>query len=98
VVKLLLERGADVNAHDESRAGDTPLESAAAACSLAMATLLVDAGADPTIPGWMQIAALHRAETRQRGDGRAVDSLLVEVAKRRPRPLSTGSRAVHRGG
>jgi ankyrin repeat protein len=53
VVKLLLAHGADVNAQDESKAGDTALGKIAARCSLAMATLLVDAFADPTIRGAM---------------------------------------------
>src|SRR5689334_2494446 len=57
-VTLLLQRGADVNAHDASRIGDSPLGHIAGHCSLAMAQLLIDAGADPTIRGWMQLSAL----------------------------------------
>ena len=41
-----------------------------------MAKLLVDAGADPTVPGWMQLTALHQSENRKRGDGPRVHELL----------------------
>jgi ankyrin repeat protein len=52
VAALLLQSGADVNAHDESLIGNTPLGEIAGNCSLKMAKLLVNAGADPIIPGW----------------------------------------------
>ncbi|MBF0386862.1 MAG: ankyrin repeat domain-containing protein [Candidatus Omnitrophica bacterium] len=61
VVKLLIASGADVNAHDVSRIGNTPLREVAATCSYEMAKLLIDLGANPTIPGWMQLTALHQA-------------------------------------
>jgi ankyrin repeat protein len=72
----LLAAGANVNAHDDSRAGDTPLGHVAQTCSLEMARVLVRAGADPNIPGLMQVTALHRAAKRKRGDGPAVYELL----------------------
>jgi hypothetical protein len=50
-----------------------------------MAKLLVDAGADATIRGWMQLGALDKARDRKRGDGPAVYQLLVAVGNgRRP--------------
>src|SRR5262245_9547358 len=54
VVKTLLANGARVNACSEAHAGDTALGHVAQTCSLAMARLLIEAGADPTIPGTMQ--------------------------------------------
>lgn len=81
VAKYLLDSGAEVNAHDESQIGDTPLASVAQTCSLAMAQLLIAHRADPTIPGWMQLTALHKSRERKRGDGPAVHQLLIERAK-----------------
>jgi hypothetical protein len=48
-----------------------------------MAAILVEAGADPTIPGWMQSTALDRARDRKKEEGRRVYDLLLETAKRR---------------
>jgi ankyrin repeat protein len=87
VVDALLRAGADVNAHDERTIGDTPLGEAASTCSLRMARLLVEAGADPTIPGWMQLGALDRAERRRQeqgtgSEGQAVFDFLREVVRK----------------
>ena len=84
VVKCLLAAGAKVDARDEARAGNTALAEVVAECSLEMAKTLIDAGADPRIPGWMQLTALDRAKKRQRGDGPAVYRLLSEAAKKIP--------------
>jgi ankyrin repeat protein len=83
VVKYLLSVGADVNAHQEEKIGETPLGEVAANCSYEMAELLVKAGANPTIPGWMQLTALARARERKREEGRRVYELLVETAKKK---------------
>ena len=80
IIRLLLEAGADVNANDEGRIGNTPLRDVADECSLAVAKCLVDAGADPRIPGWMQITALDKAEKRKDEEGRRVYALLKSVA------------------
>lgn len=82
VARELIEAGADVNAHDPAVIGDTALGWAASHCSLEMAKILVAAGADPTIRGWMQLCALDRAKNRKRGDGPAVYELLVGASKR----------------
>ena len=66
-VRYLIDAGADVNAHDEERIGETPLGKVAANCTFDMAKVLVDAGADPTILGWMANTALIEA---QRGRSR----------------------------
>ncbi len=82
VARYLIEHGADVNAHHEPSIGNTPLGEVSGNCSLRIAKLLVDSGADPTIPGWMQLNALHRAEKRKRGDGPLVYELLVRASKK----------------
>jgi hypothetical protein len=47
-----------------------------------MAKMLLDAGADPTIRGWMQLNALDIAKDRKRGDGPKVYELLRRHAKK----------------
>src|SRR4029450_703573 len=81
VVKLLIQAGADVNAHDPRVIGNTPLGAIAGNCSLEMAELLVKAGADPTIRGWMQLCALDRAKVRKRENDGGVYELLRKAAK-----------------
>lgn len=81
VVRFLIANGADVNAIDESTAGDSPLGHIAQECSFTMAKALLDAGANPLIPGWMQLTALHRAERRKRPEGRKVYELMRSVAQ-----------------
>ena len=83
VAELLLKSGARVDARHEPTLGNTPLGDVAATCSLATAKLLVDAGADPTIQGWMQLTALDKAAKRRRGDGPNVYELLLQAARRR---------------
>ena len=83
VVSFLIEAGANVNAHNQSKAGNTPLREAASNCSYEMAKLLIDAGADPTIPGWMQITALDKAHERKNEEGRRVYQLLKEAANKK---------------
>lgn len=83
MIELLLAHGADVNAHYEPKIGETPLGEVAETCSLEVAKLLLDAGADPTIPGWMQLTALDRASKRKRGDGPKVYELLRRYTERR---------------
>ena len=83
VVAYLLAKGADVNAHDDETIGETPFGAAAASCSLDMAKLLVDAGANPIIPGWMGLTALDRAKDRKKPEGQRVHGLLLEIAKRK---------------
>jgi len=82
VADYLLSVGADPNRHDTSRIGNTPLAEVAKTCTLAMAKLLTDAGADPAIRGWMQLSALDRAEDRTDEEGKCVHAHLLEVAHR----------------
>ena len=81
VMKYLLKSGANVNAHDESRAGNTPLGEVAGNCSYEVAKILIDAGADPTIPGWMQLTALHQAAERKKPEGQRIYKLLKKAVK-----------------
>ena len=82
VARFLIEQGADVNAHHEPTISNTPLSEVAGNCSMAIAKLLIDAGADPTIRGWMQLNALDRAEGRKRGDGPEVYELLLRAGRK----------------
>lgn len=82
VIRALLAAGVDVDRMHAERAVDTPLGRVAETCSLAVARLLVDAGADPTIPGVMGMAALDFAARRADDQGRAVHALLLDAAKR----------------
>jgi len=83
VAALLIAHGADVNAHHEPTAGNTALGEIAGNCSLAMARILVDAGADPSIRGGMQLNAIDRAKKRKRDEGPQVYALLKHAAGRR---------------
>jgi ankyrin repeat protein len=85
VIELLITSGADVNANDERVIGNTALREVAANCSYEVAKILIDAGADPTIPGWMQITALHQARERKSPEGLRVCELLEQAAKRAQR-------------
>ncbi len=67
----------------EPSIGNMPLAEVAGNCSFLIAKLLVDSGADPTIPGWMQLNAVHRAEKRKRGDGPQVYELLLLASRKR---------------
>jgi ankyrin repeat protein len=87
IVDWLLRHGAKINAQDERVIGDTPLGEAASSCSLRMARLLITAGADPTVRGWMHLNALDRAQSRKRSEGissegHAVFMYLKEMAKK----------------
>ena len=82
VMRALLEAGADVDAIDRDRIGNTALRSVAGSCPLAVAVLLVEAGADPRIPGWMLLRALDKAEERKDEEGRQVYALLLSAAER----------------
>jgi ankyrin repeat protein len=83
VVELLISAGADVNAHSEADIGETPLGDVAANCSFELAQILIKGGADPTIPGWMGISALHRASKRKKPEGLKVFQMLQKEASNR---------------
>jgi ankyrin repeat protein len=81
VAEYLISAGAEVNAHEANKAGETPLGDVAETCSYEMAEFLINNGANPTIPGWMQLTALDRAKNRKNEEGRRVYDLLLEAAK-----------------
>jgi ankyrin repeat protein len=83
VARYLLSVGANVNAHGEAKAGDTPLGEIAGNCSYEMAELLIKAGANPTITGWMGLSALDRASDRKKKEGVRVYELLLDIAKKK---------------
>jgi ankyrin repeat protein len=85
VAEFLIEHGADVNARHAQTNGDTALGEVAGNCSIKMARLLVEADADPSIRGWMNLNALDRAKKRKRGDGPEVYAILMEATRRRGR-------------
>lgn len=82
VIRELIRSGADVNAIDDEHIGNTPLAQVAGRCSLELAKVLLDAGADPTIRGWMNMDAIARAKSRTDREGQEVHALLVQAAAR----------------
>jgi ankyrin repeat protein len=83
VAQYLLSVGADVNAQEKEKTGETPLGEVAANCSYEMTELLIKAGANPTIPRWMGISALDRASKRKKKEGVRVYELLLEIARKK---------------
>jgi len=94
VVDRLLAAGANVNANDERQIGDTPLADCVETCTYEMAKRLIDAGADPTIPGWMQLTAVHRAEVRKDVNARKIRRLLHDTVARRATSVTPTSQAL----
>lgn len=83
---FLLSKGANVNAHNEERIGETPLGYIAEECSFERAKLLIDHHADPTIPGWMHLTALDRAQRRKSPEGVKLYELLLAATKKKLPP------------
>jgi hypothetical protein len=83
IVERLPQAGADVNAHCEGWAGNTPLGDTIREMPFAMAKRLIDAGADPAVPGLMGQSALDRAANRTDADARKILRLLEQAASRR---------------
>lgn len=81
VASFLLSVGADVNANDPSMIGETPLGEIAQSCTLAMAEILINGGANPLIRGNMGINALDRAAKRKKPEGVSVYNLLLSTAR-----------------
>ena len=79
--KLLLEKGAFVDAIDENKIQSTPLCKYAGTCSLEMARLLIEHGADPSIHFGLTPSAIRKAEERKRGDGPKILKLFMEAVE-----------------
>lgn len=73
---MLISAGADVNAHDEEKIGNTALHDAAGKGRYNAVALLIQAGADPLIPGWMGLTAIDKAQERQDDEGKRILALL----------------------
>jgi ankyrin repeat protein len=76
---LLLDAGADVNAHEQEKAGETPLCVAVKGEYPEMVELLLQRGADPDIPGWMGVTARVRAHQRTDEDGRTIFAIIERL-------------------
>jgi ankyrin repeat protein len=61
VVVRLLSARSNPNARDENRIGNTALREAVRGGHTEIVSLLLRAGGDPTIPGWMAITAVDQA-------------------------------------
>ena len=79
-VQRLLAAGADVNYHDNRRIGNTVINEVAGDGDFTMIEVLLAAGADPTIRGWMNLNALDRARHRVRSP--AIYTMLNEAAEK----------------
>ena len=84
----LLDRGADVNAHEEQMIGETALCFAVQRDYSEMVELLLNRGADPDITGWMGQSARMRAQRRRDEDGKKIASLVEEHRPSQSMPRS----------
>lgn len=83
VARLLIERGADVNAAAENAQRVAPVHAAAAACDHATMRLLLERGADPNAHQQMDFTPMHAAASR--GDVEMAKLLLEFGAERNPK-------------
>lgn len=83
VARLLIERGADVNAPAENAQRVAPVHAAAAACDHATMRLLLERGADPNAHQQMDFTPMHGAASR--GDVEMARLLLEFGAERNPK-------------
>jgi ankyrin repeat protein len=81
MVEYLVSVGADVNgqADGEGWQDHAPLGYVVETCSIEMAQLLLQLGADPKCSGWMGLTALDLAEDRLDDDGRVILGLLQKI-------------------
>ena len=83
VARLLIERGADVNAPAENAARVAPVHAAAAACDHATMRLLLERGADPNAHQQLDFTPMHGAASR--GDIEMAKLLMEFGAERNPK-------------
>ena len=81
-VKMLLECGAGVNAHEEAKIGNTALIEAVDAGNEKIVDLLLLHGADPAITGWMQMNAFDKAKYRFEKSGNPVDQRILRAIEK----------------
>jgi ankyrin repeat protein len=82
----LIEAGANVNAHEEEKIGETPLSLAAQGNYPEIVELLLRNGADPDISGWMGLTARIRAQRRTDEEGKKISLLLEQFKPARQNP------------
>lgn len=83
IVEVLLRHGVDVNRHDEATAGNTALRVAVEQCDPLLVKVLLDAGAKPSIAGWMGMNAIDVAEKQFKRDLSSRNKEIVSLLKRR---------------
>ena len=82
-VQLLLEAGADIDARNEARIGETALHHAVRNGNIAMVRRLLDAGANPLVQGWMRLTPLDLADDPKLHGHRQMRVLLRQAHERR---------------
>jgi ankyrin repeat protein len=93
VAQFLLNRGANVDAHDGEHLGDTPLAVAARGEYPEIAELLLKRGANPDIRGWMAVTPRIRAQRRKDEAGQKMLALMERYRPTtRPSPQPTKRR------
>ena len=81
VAKLLLAKGANINARDAAMSGNTPLGEAVRDGTPEVVRFLLEAGADPLIPGWMHISAYDRAKERAEKERSSDAATILSLVK-----------------
>jgi len=79
----LLKHGAQVNANEEDRIGETALCIGAQGNCPEIVELLLQHGANPDIKGWMGLSATVRAQNRKDEEGRKISELIERYRRKR---------------
>ena len=79
----LLKHGAEVNANEEDRIGETALCIGAQGNYPEIVELLLRHGADPDISGWMGLTATMRAHDRKDEEGKKISELIERYRRKR---------------
>ena len=77
----LIKNGANVNAQNIDKIGETPLSDVADKCSLKMAKFLIKHGAIVETKDWMGLSAIDRAKKRKKTEGVQVYEYLLSAKK-----------------
>jgi ankyrin repeat protein len=82
IAQYLIDHGGDIDRFYDGEFAETLLGSVACDCSLAMAQLLIKAGANPTIKNKTEISAIDHASFRTDEEGIKVYKLLKSTAEK----------------